>query len=210
MCAGYALVMANALQIPSSRILLLLPECEVYEAPLARQLCRLRPSGGSLHCICLVQSWAGEPRASLRQALILAMLRDCGIEATSEVVLATGWIVVARRAHQPGDQVICLTEHCVPDSTGSDRRLIQLAHFLTVLEMDVLTLHGLVIPPTKPSSRWVGPLRHVVAPMMVMVIAAAVQMLVLYAVADSPGFFARVALGSSAAFELVLLGWLMT
>lgn len=158
------------------RWVVLLPNAEFNEAALARAIWTLAAHNDTaVHIIAMIDDWADDGQVRLRIALLSALLRQSGIEPTTEFETAsTDWVSIVQQVYAPGDAIVCHAEQ--KWLTGVDRRGVEirrLSQAFAALHMPVCELHGIVRHP--PAMTITRALKVWVLPLTVVIVSLALQ-----------------------------------
>lgn len=190
---------------PFQRLLVLLPNADIHEPQLAQRLWDIAsPFHAAIHLICGFDDWSEEPTIRLRLALLTTLLRETGVEITSQLELGVKWVELVRHIYRHGDLVVCMKEHQVPDGIGfRDSSLKPISRYLDILHMSVHEISGAVIP-SEPPSRWQF-VRTWVLPMAVALIFFVLQIAIINWTRDWSEWAQKTALIASALTELTVI-----
>ena len=165
------------------RLVVVLPDMDMREAPLAQRLCALAAQGvahgttsnfADVLLLSVCDSWVNESPIRLRLALLMALLHDAGLNVSTDVRVNADWPTWLQSLHQPGDLVVCFAEHvlapphllAISNPAARPQRLYQ---HLSALHFAATELLGYCISPKNPSS-WRDGVRHWVAPLSIVVL----------------------------------------
>jgi len=199
----------------TSRLVVLLPDMDMREAPLAQRLCALAAHGvtngvtsnfADVLLLSVCDSWDTESRVRLRLALLVALLRGTGLNVVTDVRVNAGWPTWLQSIHQPGDLLVCFAEHSlalqhtIPLSSHAVRPL-RIYQQLSALHYTATELLGYCITPHTPSG-WRDGIRHWVVPLSIVVLLLIFQIFLVQWTRDWQDWTRKSALILTTAMEL--------
>ena len=144
---GGLLVLQDTNLAPVHRLVVLIPNLDVDEAELAREIWRLAfPPELAVLLLGLCQNVTEEPRARRRLVTIAALTRDQRVPVKVQLEFGRNWIGKLKAVLEAGDIVVCHAEQ----RTGIWRQPLELA--LARLNIPMLSLKGFISPIYKSSS----------------------------------------------------------
>lgn len=167
----------------TTRLVVVLPDLDVREAPLAQRLCALAAQGvtngtasnfADVLLLSAYDSWANESPVRLRIALLVALLREAGLTVATDVRVNADWPTWLQSLHQNGDLLVCFAEHVLaaPTSIPFAAYAVKpqtLYQHLSALHFAATELLGYCITP-KTKSSWRDGVRHWVVPLGIVVL----------------------------------------
>lgn len=197
----------NADEAAIKRLLVLLPSQDMDEASLANILWVLaRKDNAPVRLFCLMSDWSDEPQMRLRIALIMALLRESGIEAEAEYAQGIDWLRETQKRRLPGDVVICHAEQALPD--GMNKLSVQLkpiSHFFIAQRIPVCEVSGIL--HTQTQSRF-NQFKSWALPAFIIVLTLIAQVIFTRLTMGWALWARNLSLGVSSAVELASIAWL--
>jgi hypothetical protein len=96
------------------RLIVLVPEYEVYHALLARRIWTMALAGRSeVLYVALVRDADEEAHARRGLALLASLTRDDRLRVATNLAFEAQWLKGLRPLYQPGDEIVCLAEMSV-------------------------------------------------------------------------------------------------
>lgn len=131
--------------IRTNRLVVLVPNFDVNEADMAREIWKLAfPPGLAVLFLGLCPSINEEPRVRRRLATVAALTRDVRVPVEVQLEFGRNWIRKLQAVLEAGDIVVCHAEQQI----GLWRQPLELA--LAQLNIPTLTLKGFI--PSMPKS----------------------------------------------------------
>ena len=132
---------------PCQRLLVIVPNADLHEARLAQRINTMATyNHATVLLLSVCSSWADEPSARLRMALLAALVEGADTPTQTEIFLNDDWPTVLQRLYVPGDLLVCFPEHILPsgmaDKFGPSHSM---AHMLQIMHLPACELLGYVI-----------------------------------------------------------------
>ncbi len=181
-----------------------MPDFEFDEPRLAQQIWQLIQSRTTpVVFLRMATAQIYQSRADFCVALLGALLRHDGIESSTVFDESGDWIQCVRHHYQPGDLVVCHSEHTLPETQALvDTRNLPISKFLAPLQIPFTELSGIAHAPSSKLS-WREVLRAWMPAIAIIVVSFVFQVALLDWMRDSPHWAQKIALLIAVSAELV-------